>query len=162
MKGQEAETRFLADRMLGRLARYLRLLGYDVAYPPPGPDSALMARARSENRVLLTRDRGICERAAAGAPVVVEILSDAVLEQVEQLRSQGWLAGRLPPRCCECNRRLEEIPRLEAMQLVPPYVHSAHIRYVWCPGCNAVYWEGSHWECFRADLGSAEAHGKTR
>ncbi len=161
MKDQGAETRFLADRMLGRLARYLRLLGYDVSYPPPGPDSALMARARREGRVLLTRDRGICKRASADSPVV-EIRSHAVLEQVEQLRSEGWLSLSLPPRCSECNTRLQHLPHHEAMQLVPPFVAAVQSRYAWCAACNAVFWEGSHWEGFRADLGETRARRRSR
>jgi uncharacterized protein with PIN domain len=66
--------------MLGRLARYLRLMGYDVSYPPPGPDARLIAVARAEGRVLLTRDRGIKQRVGprAGNPVVVEIQSSEI------------------------------------------------------------------------------------
>lgn len=138
--------------MLGRLARYLRFLGYDVSYPPPSTDTALIAAARAEGRVLLTRDRGILERAYGGKPVVVEIASSSVLEQVAQLYSEGWLGGRFPPRCCECNSRLEEISSEEARHLVPPFVLAVQVRFARCAVCNAVLWEGSHWESFHAAI----------
>ncbi|NPV58301.1 MAG: hypothetical protein HPY75_01410 [Actinobacteria bacterium] len=146
--------------MLGRLARYLRLLGYDVEYPPPGPDSGLIARARSEGRVLLTRDREIIDRVGGGAPEVVEIASEAVLDQVEQLRAEGWLTARMPPRCGECNAPLECMPRWEAMHLVPPFVLAVQVRYAWCGNCNIVLWEGTHWEYFHSAV-YAKAGGLT-
>ena len=93
VKGSERESRFIADRMLGRLARYLRLIGYDVSYPPTCPDAELIGLARSEKRVLLTRDRGILgqESALKGRPEVVEISSVEVLDQIAQLAEEGWI-----------------------------------------------------------------------
>ncbi len=146
--------RFLADRMLGRLARYLRLLGYDVSYPEPCEDAGLVAMAMSEGRVLLTRDLGFLERIgpARGNPKVVILRSSVVTEQVAQLASEGWLDRPGPPRCASCNRLLEDIDLLEARHLVPPYTFSVHTRFLYCHGCNRVYWEGSHLERFRRRL----------
>ncbi len=137
--------------MLGKLARYLRLLGYDVEYPGPGPDSLLLARARREDRVLLTRDRLLCRTAerTGERPKVVEIRSDAVLEQLSQMANEGWLGEAGNPRCSLCNRPLEDLSPEEARHLLPPFTFAVHIRFLHCPGCNTVLWEGSHWERFR-------------
>lgn len=151
MAASRTTYRFLADRMLGRLARYLRLLGYDVSYPQPCVDAGLVAMAMGEGRVLLTRDIGILERLgpAKGNPKVVILRSQVVTEQVEQLASEGWLGRPGPPRCAFCNRVLEDVDLFEARHLVPPYTCSVHTQFMYCSGCNRVYWEGSHLERFR-------------
>jgi len=149
------QHRFLADRMLGRLARYLRLLGYDVTYPDPCADAILVAMAQGEGRVLLTRDRGILERSgpAGGNPRVVILRSQAAIEQVAQLASEGWLRSPGPPRCADCNQALEEMSASEARHLVPPYTFAVHSHFMYCRGCNRVLWEGSHPERFRRLIG---------
>lgn len=149
--------RFMADRMLGKLARYLRLLGYDVVYPGECPDSRLLAGAREEGRVLLTRDRGICSSsgAAAGSPRVVEIRSSQPLEQLAQLVSEGWVHGAHRPRCPLCNSRLDSLEHFEARHLLPPYILATHLTNLWCARCNLVLWEGSHWERFRDRVSNA-------
>jgi uncharacterized protein with PIN domain len=142
--------RFIADRMLGRLARYLRLLGYDTSYPPPGPDAHLVARAQAEGRILLTRDRGIFMREGPrnGRPRVVEIESQEILGQLKQLADEG-LIGRIgEPRCSVCNHPLEELAETEARHLLPPFTSATHCVYLYCRSCNVVLWEGSHWDRF--------------
>jgi len=145
---------FIADRMLGRLARYLRLIGYDVEYPPPCPDSVLIGTARSEGRILLTRDRGILgrESVAKGNPKVVEIVSDDVLGQVAQLAEEGWVTRLLAPRCGSCNTPLAEVSPHEARHLLPPYVLATQISFLFCEGCNIILWKGSHWERFTKSI----------
>lgn len=147
--------RFLADRMLGRLARYLRLMGHDVAYPGPCSDACLLAMAQEEGRVLLTRDHGILERlgAAGGTPQVVLLSSQVVTEQVAQLAAEGWLRHPGPPRCASCNRLLEAIDQSEARHLVHPYTFASQARFMYCRGCNQVLWEGSHLDKFRQRIG---------
>lgn len=156
MGGNGLSTRFLADRMLGRLARYLRIMGYDVAYPPPCPDASLIAQARREGRVLLTRDKGIMARSMAytGHPAIVVLRSQDVLAQVGQLASEGWLDRRPHnPRCPLCNSTLAEISRREARHLVPPYTYATQLDFLHCARCNLVLWEGSHRDLLRNRLG---------
>jgi uncharacterized protein with PIN domain len=153
--GVEGGTRFLADRMLGRLARYLRILGYDVAYPAPCPDASLIAQARREGRVLLTRDREIAARAASfpGHPAIVALRSQSVLAQVEQLVDEGWLDRVREPRCPACNGSLGTVSRVEARHLVPPYTFATQLDFLHCASCNLVLWEGSHWDLFQLRAG---------
>lgn len=142
--------------MLGRLARYLRLLGYDTSFPPPCPDSRLMGLARSEGRVLLTRDRGIVERCAAapGRPRVVEIVSSEVMSQVEQLVEEGLVTCVLPPRCGDCNAPLQRMDPEEARHLLPSYTLATQTACLFCPACNVALWEGSHWVGFISAVSS--------
>ncbi len=147
-------VRFVADRMLGKLARYLRLLGYDVLYPAACEDAALIALARREGRVLLTRDRelaGIAER-RHGHPIVVKIRPQDALAQLRQLTSEGWIGRAHDPRCPLCNGALGEMGIHEARHLVPPYTLATQASFLSCPRCNLVLWEGSHWLFFRGSV----------
>jgi uncharacterized protein with PIN domain len=142
---------FIADRMLGKLARYLRLIGYDVTYPQPCSDAKLVAMARSQSRVLLTRDRGIMDRASAlaGNPQVVHITSAEVLSQLSQLRDQGWISRVGTPRCSICNTPLHAMDPQTSRHLLPPFILASQNSFLYCPSCNMVLWEGSHWRHFR-------------
>ena len=154
MKNSEKEHHFIADRMLGRLARYLRLIGYDVSYPPTCPDAKLIGTARSEKRVLLTRDRGILDQESAlkGRPEVVEISSVEVLDQIAQLAEEGWISRILAPRCALCNSPLLELDVDEARHLLPPYVLATQCSFLCCVSCNIILWKGSHWKHFRRSI----------
>jgi len=145
-----SEPRFIADRMLGRLARYLRLMGYDVSYPPSSSDARLIAMARVEDRVLLTRDRGISLRDGPrdGNPVVVEIRSCEIMNQLAQLVETGWVTRFLAPRCSLCNARLETMAEWEARHLLPPFTLATQCLFLYCSSCNTILWEGSHWKHF--------------
>lgn len=138
------EPAFLVDGMLGRLARWLRILGYDAAWEPGWGDAQLVRRARAEGRILLTRDRELARRRG----VRVLLLEDEHLEgQLRQLRRDlGLTWEERVPRCLLCNEPLEPLPRDEAWGLVPPYVFVHHDRFFLCPSCERVYWRGTHWE----------------
>lgn len=143
MSPQAAKT-FLLDGMLGRLARWLRLLGYDAAFEPDLKDIQLVRRARAEGRILLTRDRELARRRGVRA---ILIRSDHLEGQLAQLQRETNLAaeGRTP-RCPVCNEPLEPMPRDQVWGLVPPYVFVHHTRFELCPSCERVYWPGTHWE----------------
>lgn len=142
--------------MLGRLARYLRLLGYDTSFPPPCSDAVLIGVARAEGRVLLTRDHDIIERksATAGLPAVVGITSSNVLLQVSQMVEEGWINRVLPPRCADCNTLLQPLDPVEARHLLPAYTLATQPSCLFCPTCNSALWEGSHWMHFRSAVSS--------
>jgi uncharacterized protein with PIN domain len=136
--------RFVVDTMLGRLAHWLRAMGYDTLYPGQAEDRRLLQLARAEDRVLVTRDRMLARLAEPGSCLVRgEWVDDQVLEVVERLAlrpdDKNWLS-----RCLECNARLESRPRESFRALVPEHVFATHADFMRCPGCARVYWAGSH------------------
>jgi uncharacterized protein len=135
--------RFLADAMLGRLATWLRLLGYDAAYSRE-PDRLLLDRSRREARILLTRDTGLLRRSAL--PPHLFITSDHVMEQLRQVIREVPLdpAARPARRCARCNVAIEPRARAEVAGLVPEFVWSSQEAFWACPSCRRIYWSGTH------------------
>jgi uncharacterized protein with PIN domain len=138
-----AVPRFLADAMLGRLARWLRLLGYDTVYDP-GQDRELLERAWREGRLFLTRDTRLLRRRRL--PPHLFIRSDQVSDQVREVLSALGLprAARAPRRCLRCNALLEPRRKDEVAGLVPEFVWSEHQDFWGCPDCARIYWPGTH------------------
>lgn len=140
--GGEA-PRFLADAMLGRLAKWLRILGYDAEYFP-GEDRDLLGRARREGRVLLTRDTRLLR--CRPLPPHLFIQSDHVMEQLRQVVTALHLspAGAPGRRCVRCNTPLEPRKKAEVAGLVPEFIWSHHQAFWGCPRCRRIYWPGTH------------------
>ncbi len=135
--------KFLADNMLGRLATWLRLLGYDTAYQHDATDAELARRARVEQRILLTRDVELTRRRGVRA-VLIE--SEQVEDQVRQIfHVLNLTAQEAFSRCAECNGLLEEASKESVRGQVPPYVFHTQERFRRCPHCARVYWRGTHW-----------------
>jgi uncharacterized protein with PIN domain len=147
----------MADAMLGRLARWLRYLGYDTAYEAHIEDAALVRRALREGRILLTRDRHLLERWPLSDASLIE--GDRPLHQLRQIVDELGLAwrdrGRV--RCTVCNERLVPAGPDEVMDRVPAYVYRTQKQFARCPGCGRVYWEGTHAERMRDALRRALA-----
>lgn len=138
---------FVADVMLGRLARWLRALGYDTLYERALDDDALARLARTPGRILLTRDVELTRRRGIRTLLVRD---DRVSEQLTQVVSELRLATNAAfSRCIECNAVLQELTRDEAQPLVPPYVAATQTRFRRCPQCGKVYWRGTHWTHMR-------------
>jgi len=136
--------RFVADAMLGRLARWLRLLGFDCACEDGIADGELVRQGIVQGRSILTRDRALPEEWwVAGIYLVREEKVGAQLVEVSQ---RFGLAShvRLLSRCSECNRPLIAVPRSDLAGRVPPRVLQSHAVFSDCPSCGRVYWEGSH------------------
>jgi uncharacterized protein with PIN domain len=147
--------RFLADCNVGRLARWLRALGYDASYHAHIADGELVREAAAEDRVLLTRDRDLMKRRVIQSGVVRAILirDDEVTAQLRQVfEALGLDLEHSLTRCIECNSELQ--PRLadRVADLVPPYVQRTQSRYSQCPSCGRVYWAGTHWRRMREVL----------
>lgn len=135
--------KLLCDHMLGSLARWLRFMGYDTAYPEPGPDRALIERVRAEDRILVTRDKELAAR-VAGA---VQIRSGNLQEQIREVAAVLPLRLVDPlSRCSLCNEILLPVPLAAVQTLVPEGVRSRHHEFWQCPSCRRVYWQGSHWD----------------
>jgi uncharacterized protein with PIN domain len=129
--------------MLGRLARWLRILGHDVLYASHLTGPALATRARREGRLLLTRDTRLVRRREL--PPHLFITSDHFRDQLREVAAAVPLGGcdRLH-RCLDCNRVLAEIPRERARDRVPPFVWQTTERFLSCPRCRRLYWPATH------------------
>jgi uncharacterized protein len=138
--------------MLGRLARWLRVLGADAAYDATSPDTALVRRAREESRVLLTRDRTLVAHLRPAR--VVLVTSDDPLAQLRQVVAEARLAPprELFTRCLVCNEPLRDVDPLDAAELVPERARGLPGPVRRCLRCERVYWPGSHARRMRAAL----------
>jgi uncharacterized protein with PIN domain len=142
-------SRFLVDRMLGTLTRYLRCMGYDTlsanSFPvgDPKEDTFLLSLALEEGRVLLTRDHELARR---GKNRAVLIRSDDVLDQVGQLTALGLVTPQVvTSRCPLCNSLLSPATA-EQVASAASYAPADQqgIPFFWCRHCSRLYWEGSH------------------
>jgi uncharacterized protein with PIN domain len=138
------QTRFVADTHLGRLTRHLRLLGIDTAYSNGASDHELVRISTGEHRILLTRDVGLLKHSALTHGYYVRS-TDPTQQMVEVVR-RFHLSDRLQPftRCLRCNDLLEEASPDQVHRLAPPRVLELHDEFRHCPGCDRLYWRGSH------------------
>ena len=136
------QYRFAADAMLGRLATWLRLLGYDTFYEPHIDDQVLVERAQAEGRIILTRDVQLTKRRGVRT-LLVE--SDNVWEQLRQVVQTFSLARRPEgSRCPRCNLALVPLDKEKAAGRVPEYVWQTQETFHECPACRRVFWRGTH------------------
>jgi uncharacterized protein with PIN domain len=146
---------FFADSMLGKLARWLRMLGYDTAYFRDLEDEVLIELVLHENRWLLTRDRYLAKRKVLRGRHTLHT-SDYLPEQLVQLHRELHIALVVDEdttcRCPECNHILEPTTVKDVHQLVPMYIARHHTKFKWCPCCSRVYWPGTHWAHFLDQL----------
>lgn len=131
--------------MLGRLAKWLRVIGQDVIYGPHLSGYGLIHAARKENRLILTRDRGLKKKQPAE---LIFIESNDYREQLRQVVQACRLEplGTLCSRCLTCNTKLQPRPRDSVKEMVPPYVFSSQEEFHWCPQCQRIYWPATHYE----------------
>lgn len=146
----EMALKFAADAMLGKLARWLRLLGYDVFYSPGADDETLIRVAKEEGRILLTRDTQLLRR--KDVPQFLLIMSDDWQEQILQTayRLDLDLDGQRMTRCVECNALLEPVEKEEIKYELPRHVYRTQENFSRCPKCRKIFWAGSH--CERANM----------
>lgn len=136
--------KFAVDCMLGKLAKWLKILGFDAIFFSKIEDEELMAIAQKEDRILLTRDTGIIERARRLSTLLIE--SENWREQVKQVLDHFGIWEDVEPnsRCIECNTPLKEISKERAKNLVTPFVYKTADAFALCPGCERVFWRGTH------------------
>lgn len=146
---ESAEKRFIADAMLGRLARWLRLLGFDCVYQADIPDEALIQRGVQEKRIILSRDRRLAEEWRVSG--IHLLRSEDLGEQLAELFGRFGLANEMHvlSRCSECNLPLRTISTEQVSGRVPARVLRTHEAFRECVGCRRVYWEGTHTERIR-------------
>lgn len=148
MDGASTEPRFAADAMLGRLAKYLRILGYDTLWDPALTPAALWRIAEREGRIMLSGNRRLrCELPGADylcVPMMDPVRQLALLVRRLELLPRGRSRGRLFSRCIRCNRVLEPLPTEQARRKVPEAVLRRYDRFFTCPECRYAFWMGSH------------------
>jgi uncharacterized protein with PIN domain len=147
------EPRFVLDVHLGRLAKSLRMLGFDTLYTNSGDDRALSELSQREQRILLTRDRELLKRAMVSHGYCVRATRPP--EQLAEVIRRFDLVPRIRPfrLCLRCNEPLESVDKSLVAELLPPRVAEVHHEFRRCPSCGRVYWRGTHWENMRASLG---------
>jgi len=134
-------TRFIADAMLGRLARWLRLLGFDTLYEPHITDAMLIKRALAEDRLILTRDTSLSKKNIK----CLLISSDDVFEQLREVIIALVLKEQDTPRCANCNGQVINIQKQDVEGLVPDYVYLNYNNFMRCVDCGRLYWEGTQY-----------------
>jgi uncharacterized protein with PIN domain len=145
--------KFIADAMLGRLARWLRFLGYDTLYYSGISDSSLIRTAREQDRVVLTRDTRLIKTKGLNNYLLI-ISNDSFQQLLEVIGSLKLRQFDMLSRCVKCNGELIKIiDKLEIKDAVPEYVFLQHNEFMRCLDCGKIYWDGSHPSKFKEKLG---------
>ncbi|MBI4188678.1 MAG: Mut7-C RNAse domain-containing protein [Chloroflexi bacterium] len=148
--------KFIVDNNVGKLAKWLRMMGYDTLFFAGRDDSELVAAALAEDRVILTRDTRIMKRRVviSGQLKAILIENDRPEEQKKQVSEALNLNPQLKPFtiCLECNQPLVTRDKKEVRGLVPPYVFQTQDKYMECPVCHRIYWQGTHWRAMTGEL----------
>lgn len=143
------DTRFVLDVHLGKLARNLRLLGFDSLYPKNAGEEELILRMENEQRIILTRNRGLLKRKRVSHAYCVHE-ENPVLQTVEVAHRLDLINNLRPfTRCLECNSLLRKIDKQDISGQLPPQTQSDFDLFYQCPGCRRNYWRGSHFEGMR-------------
>lgn len=138
------EPRFVVDGHLGRLAAHMRMLGFDTWYRADADDEELAGVAAAEHRILLTRDRGLLRRSIVRRGACIR--SDRPFDQLVETARRFGLVDHWQPfgRCIRCNALLVAASREEVLDRLEPLTRIYYDDFRRCPGCDAVYWRGSH------------------
>ncbi|MCH7515990.1 MAG: Mut7-C ubiquitin/RNAse domain-containing protein [Bacteroidetes bacterium] len=138
------EPKFIADVHLGKLARYLRMMGFDVIYKNNYKDDEIVTLSLIETRAILTRDRGILKRSEVTHGYWIR--STKVKEQVIEVLKRFDLRNIIEEfsRCIDCNTMLKSISKSEIIDELPPKVSKSQTDFSRCPACKKNYWKGTH------------------
>ena len=152
---------FVLDVHLGKLARRMRLLGFDTLYRNDFTDAGIIQLALEQGRVLLTRDLGILKHRCLSLGALVR--SDCVDEQVQQVLTRYRLHGQIRPwlRCMLCNGLIERIAKDKILHLLEPKTRCYYEEFHRCTDCGRLYWQGSHYAKLEKWLASMFSGDKT-
>jgi uncharacterized protein with PIN domain len=143
----EEGMKFLVDRMLGKLAKELRMLGYDTIYYRGEDAHQLIQLARQDDRVILTRNTQLFPKKLEDR--ILRVTEDDPLLQLRELIKRGYISLNEEARfsrCLLCNNLLDEIPQEEAEGKIPDFIFYQQKAFFRCPQCRRIYWQGSHLE----------------
>jgi uncharacterized protein with PIN domain len=151
-----SSLKFIVDNNVGKLAKWLRMMGYDTLFFKGSDDSRMVSTALDEGRVILTRDTQIMKRrvVTSGRLKAILIKSDKPELQMQQVINDLNLDCQFRPFaiCLECNQPLLERSKQQVEGQVPPYVFQTQNQYVECPVCHRIYWRGTHWQRMTSKL----------
>jgi uncharacterized protein with PIN domain len=129
--------------MLGKLARWLRIIGYDTLYDSSISDDEIISRSIKEDRIILTRDTLLVKRRGVSRYLFIE--SDHIKEQFRQVvDAYGLSIDYLFNRCLHCNTSIKPVDKEKVKKQVPPYVFKTQSWFARCPSCGKIYWQGTH------------------
>ncbi len=150
------EIKFIVDNNVGKLAKWLRIMGYDALLFSGDDDGKMVKTALEQNRVILTKDNQIMKRrlVTSGRLKAILIKDDDIKSQLRQVVAALNLDYHHKPfsRCLECNQPLVEKDKEKVKSLVPPYVFKTQEDYMECPSCHRLYWRGTHWQAMSREL----------
>ena len=150
------ELKFIVDNNVGKLVKWLRIMGYDTVFFDDIDDSRMVAEALAESRVILTRDTEIMKRGlvTSGRLKAILISSEEPEKQMRQVIKTLNLDCQFQPfaLCLECNQPLVEKNKDQVKDRVPPHVFQTQSQYVECPDCHRIYWRGTHWQAMTKKL----------
>ncbi len=161
------ELKFIADANVGKLGRWLRMVGFDALLFEGTDDADMVEIALNEERIILTRDTGVVVRRVIANGQVKGILvkSDKLPDQIQQVIDALQIGEKqLKPliRCIECNQALIPIKRSDIKDRVPPYVYRTQKQFVECPICHRIYWKGTHWQAMRDRIENVVEYSRGR
>lgn len=152
--------KFVTDGMLGKLTRWLRMLGHDVEYTSSLDDKELAEKAKKENRILLTRDLKLYQQAVAKGTEAF------LVESPNQTSNLANIAKRFKfeleidvklSRCPKCNSKIRSVSKSSVADKIPETTSSNYDEFWQCQGCGQVYWRGAHWKRIEKTLKEARA-----
>jgi hypothetical protein len=147
--------KFIVDHNVAKLARWLRMMGYDAIVFDQSDDWQMIRTALAENRTIITKDTSVIKRRVitSGKLRALLVSSDDPEEQIHQVINTFQLdRSKSLSLCLECNVPLVAIIREEIKDRIPPYVYQTKSQFFQCPVCHRVYWQGTHWEAMTKTL----------
>ena len=151
--------KFITDANLGKLAKWLRILGYDTVFYAGDADRNFLRKAESEERVVLTRRKDMEGRQFSGQLVMIH--SDQVEIQMREVMDKLHIlpdSDRLFSICLRCNELLLKVGREDVSGLVPDHVYVGHTEFHMCPRCKRIFWPGTHMDNARCHLRTRIQH----
>jgi len=155
--------KFIADGMLGKLTRWLRMLGHNVKYSNKLDDSQLIAIAKKERRILLTRDLELYQQATAKGVQAFYMEGQTEAERLAKLAQKFGInldIDMATSRCPKCNARVKSLPKEKVADKVEKTTFSYYNEFWQCPKCEQIYWQGAHWTRIRKTLEAAKENLK--
>jgi len=151
-----SERKFIVDHNVGKLTRWLRIMGYDTLFFNGENDSEMVARAYADGRIILTKDTEIMQRRVItyGHLNAILIKSEEPERQINQMINELDLDCRFKSfsLCLECNQPLKVVCKEKVEDMVPAHVFQTQSEYMQCPACHRIYWKGTHWEVMNRKL----------
>ncbi|MEM2911017.1 MAG: Mut7-C RNAse domain-containing protein [Candidatus Bathyarchaeia archaeon] len=155
--------KFIADGMLGKLTRWLRMLGHNVKYSNKLDDSQLISIAKKERRILLTRDLELYQQAIAKGVQAFYMEGQTEAERLAKLAKKFGInldIDMATSRCPKCNTRVKPLPKEKVADKVEKTTFSYYNEFWQCPKCEQIYWQGAHWTRIRKTLETAKENLK--